>query len=86
MALFCNFDSNVATTVAFAEVNFGEVDISPKSTFFSCSRQKSFFTVIVSTQGNIVYARGVQPVARGKVLSGPREFSEMTNIINLIAT
>ena len=25
-------------------------------------------------------------VARGKVLSGPRDFSEITNIINLIAT
>ena len=31
------------------------------------------------------YNRGVQPLARGKVLSGPRDFSEITDIINLIA-
>ena len=29
-------------------------------------------------------ARGVQPEARGKVLSGPRDFSEITNNIYLI--
>ena len=36
--------------------------------------------------GYIDYTRGVQPVARGKVLSGPWDFSEITNIINVIAT
>ena len=36
--------------------------------------------------GYIAYTRGVQPVARGKVLSGPWDFSEITNIINVIAT
>ena len=33
----------------------------------------------------MLYTRGVQPVARGKVLSGPRGIFQMTYTINLIA-